>query len=461
MSKTDYSADVIVVGAGLAGLVAMRDLQAAGLRVLVFEGKDRVGGRTWSDSAYQNGAIDFGGMFVGTTHARSTALGESLGLTLVKARPAGKAVWQFDTDILLTEEGSYPDKTLSDGSSLKEALGAAFKAVDALARKVGKADAWNDGDAHELDGMTMQTWLERTVPNPDIRAIVASDVQIITGVDASELSALFFGRYVAQCEGMYALQVTSNTLLWQGGAGQISERLAAQDSEGAIHLSEPVRAIDHADDGCRITTDKGAYTARQLILALPPCAAAMIAFTPELPNARRQINRRTNFGRYMKLQIRYAKRFWLDAGLSGEIFSLSPGFFSLDVTRPDDEHATLVIFIGATPYDVWYGKGPEKRRADILEALARCLGEEARDPADYIETPWNEIPFTMGGPVCHMPPGLLTTAGPALNAPVGVIHFAGTEAAPNWTGYMEGAVQSGEAAAVETARALSILTEVA
>jgi len=448
-------ADVIIIGAGLSGMTAAHALHQAGVRVLIFDGKDRVGGRTWCDPGFDNGAIDYGGMFVGSTHARSIELGKSLGLELVKARPEGRAVWDLGGETLIAEPGRYPDKTLPDGSSLQAALSAAFGKIDTIAAEVGKDRPWAAPGAQALDALTMTTWLEQHVPDPLVRNIVGSDISIITGVNTSELSVLFFAFYVAQCENMAALQVTANTYLWAGGAGQMATRIADNVGAAAIRLNEPALMIDHSGQGACLTTLKGRYHARRVILALPPSAIARIHFTPELPDARRQLNRRTNMGRYMKLQLRYASRFWLQQGLSGEVFSLEPGYFALDVTRPGDTRATLVLFIGASCYDRWFNQGVETRRTEILRALSRALGAQALVPEDYIETAWNEIAFTMGGPVCHMPPGLLSTAGPALRASVGALHFAGTEAAPNWTGYMEGAVQAGEAAAIQIMAALT------
>jgi monoamine oxidase len=440
------SSDYIVVGAGVSGMTAAKRLHEAGASVLVFDGKDRVGGRTWSDSDKTDGAIDYGGMFIGATHDRSQRLGTSLGLEMVKARPAGKCLWNLGDELLVAEDGSYPDKTLADGSDLKAGLTAAFKAIDTLAAKVGKDAPWDHPDAHELDGKTMATWIEETIEDPLVRRIVGSDVTIITGADPSEISLLFFAFYVAQCEDMYALQVTANVSLWIGGAQQITTRIADLLPEGSIRLGEPVTAISQDDGGVQVTTAQGAYRARRVILALPPSAAAQMTFSPPLPSQRRQINRRTNLGRYMKLQIRFKDQFWVDKGFSGEVFSLEPAFLSLDVTRPGDATSTIAMFMGGSRFEAWYNLGLPERRSKILDTLAKCFGDEALSPTDYVETYWDEVPFTGGGPVSYMPPGLLSNSGAALRAPVGRIHFAGTEAAPAWTGYMEGAVRAGEAA---------------
>ncbi|MAP96578.1 MAG: hypothetical protein CMK07_16705, partial [Ponticaulis sp.] len=179
-SKSPFDADVIIVGAGLSGMSAAKQLTDAGKKVLLFDGKDRVGGRTWCDPEYENGSIDFGGMFVGTTHAASTRLGKEMGLELVKARPEGMACWDLGTEVLHVDEG-YPEKTLSSGASLSDGLTDAFKKIDAIAAQVGKDEPWNAEGAAELDGLTMQSWLDENIEDPLVRFIVGSDVSIITG----------------------------------------------------------------------------------------------------------------------------------------------------------------------------------------------------------------------------------------------------------------------------------------
>ena len=106
-----------------------------------------------------------------------------------------------------------------------------------------------------------------------------------------------------------------------------------------------------------------------------------------------------------------------------------------------------MAFIGGKDYDAWFALGADARKKAVVDSLVAVLGPEAADVLGYHETDWPSVPYTMGAPVTVMPPGLLSSIGDALNARVGPLRFAGTEAASMWTGYMEGAVRAGEAAA--------------
>ncbi len=87
--------------------------------------------------------------------------------------------------------------------------------------------------------------------------------------------------------------------------------------------------------------------------------------------------------------------------------------------------------------------------------LARALGDRAHDVAVYVDRDWSAEAFTRGCYGAHLPPGALTVYGPALRRPVGSIHWAGTETAERWTGYIDGAIDSGERVASEVLAALT------
>jgi monoamine oxidase len=85
----------------------------------------------------------------------------------------------------------------------------------------------------------------------------------------------------------------------------------------------------------------------------------------------------------------------------------------------------------------------------VLEALAGAVAPEAASPESFRDFNWHDEKWSRGGPVGLMAPGTLTALGPALRAPVGPVHWAGTDTASEWNGYMEGAIQAGERAARE------------
>lgn len=443
----DPTPDVIVVGAGLSGMTAAHTLAKEGLRVTVLEAKDRVGGRTHSDASAPGGPLDLGGMLIGVTHERSRALGESLGLSWSRARPEGRMLFRLDGTVVQAPDSGYPPE-FAGSAQFDEKLAAAYRQFDVLAERVGAEGPWDSAADRELDAVSVANWLEANVPDPLVRRIVDTDINIIVGAATGEMSMLFWAQYVAKCESMHALQVTANDALWIGGAQQLAERIAEEPGITVV-TGAPVQSVTVGERGVEIGAGNASYRAADVVIAMPPSAANSIAFSPVLPLPRRQLQARAPMGRESKVQLRYPRPFWRDAGFSGEIFDLDLGYLSLDVTRPGDEWATIVAFIGGKDYDAWFARGDEGRRSSVIDSLVAVLGPEAAAPLAYHETDWPSIAYTLGAPVTVMPPGLLSTIGDALVAPVGPLRFAGTEAAPMWTGYMEGAVRAGEAAAAD------------
>lgn len=248
--------NVIVVGAGLSGMTAAYTLAAQGLEVIVVEAKDRVGGRTHSDPDYEGGPLDLGGMLIGVTHDRSRRLGETLGLTWAHARPEGRMTYRVNGDVILAPDSSYPTTIDgSDGFDVK--LAKAYGKFDVLAARVGADGPWDTAFDRELDMMNVATWLELNVPDPVVRRIVDTDLNIIVGAATSEISMLFWAQYVAKCENMHALQVTANDALWIGGAQQISQRIAEQPGITLVTES-PVTSVQYTDDSVTVHTTKSA-----------------------------------------------------------------------------------------------------------------------------------------------------------------------------------------------------------
>ena len=155
-------------------------------------------------------------------------------------------------------------------------------------------------------------------------------------------------------------------------------------------------------------------------------------------------------GSYAKVDAVYERPFWREEGLTGQAVSVNgPIRVTFDSTPVEGSPGVLLGFIGGTDARGWYGFPAEQRRQAVLDNLANYFGEQARNPLQYVENAWADDAFSRGDPVAGLPPGVLLDFGTALRAPVGRIHWAGTETSDFWVGYMDGAVRSGERAAKE------------
>jgi monoamine oxidase len=197
-----------------------------------------------------------------------------------------------------------------------------------------------------------------------------------------------------------------------------------------------------------VTTDKGDFEARFLIVAAPPGPLARIDFEPHLPAARDGLHQRMPMGNIIKINIAYKDAFWRKAGFTGQVATDDDmlGIVMDDVQ--DVGPPILICFIEGRHALAASSLGKEERRKRTVASLVRFFGPEAANPIGYDDNDWSLEPFTHGY-VGTMPPGVMTRFGPALREPVGRIHWAGTETSTEWAGYIEGALRSGARAAGE------------
>lgn len=445
MSKpTD--ADVIVIGAGPSGSYAAKLLHDQGINVKLVEAKDRVGGRTWSSKTEApGGPIDFGGQWIGETQVLLPALGAELGLETVSSIKPGNDIFVFNGDVVVGDEDQAPAS-----ASWTEELTKSFELLDEVGARLGWEAPWSAREVTELDGITVAQWLDRNVQSPEVRMIHEVMVNILNGADTTEVSMAYWAYFVHQGEGIESLIGTRSgaQVAWFiGGMGQVTELIAQQLGDD-VYLNWPVTRIDQGDTTVTVYSGEHALTARQVIIATPPSAASRVIFDPPLPPKRAQLQARAPMGRLLKIQVRYNEAFWQESGLSGAAFECGDlAFWLFDGSKPTDSLATIVGFIGGTHLDAWHAFSAEERERRFIEILVNNFGDKARDVVYLHETDWTEQPWTGGAPVTFMPTGLLSSAGSALRESVGRIHFAGTEAAPMWSGYIEGALRSGKIAA--------------
>ncbi|WP_410613549.1 flavin monoamine oxidase family protein [Amycolatopsis sp. lyj-109] len=451
MSHHQPDVDVVVVGAGMAGLVCAHRLRRRGVGVLVLEATHRPGGRTVGIDL-DGETADLGGQFIGPGQDRVYALAAELGVATFPTYTAGANVFETETGRLLRFRGMVPK--LSPLTLLDVAR--AQLRLDRLARTVDTETPWLGPNATALDGQTLQSWIDRTVRTRGGRRFLTLACQAIWACEPAELSllhALFYIKAAGSLSALTEFEGGAQQDRLEGGASGLAGRLAAGLATD-LRLSAPVRRIDHDDTGVTVTVEDGtAWRAGRVVVTVAPPLAARIAYHPPLPAARDNLLQRLPMGSVLKCIAMYPEPFWRAAGLSGAALSLrGPIALTADSSPQSGRRGVLIGFVnGATARDL-AAHSEADRRTILLGALTRLFGLPARTPVAFVEQNWNEEPFTRGAYSAVFPPGAWTRLGSALRAPVGRIHWAGAETSPRWYGYLDGAVRSGETTADTIAR---------
>ena len=247
----------------------------------------------------------------------------------------------------------------------------------------------------------------------------------------------------------------AQTTRFVGGTGEIPNRLAALIADHIV-LAAPVQLIEHSADGVVVHCRGGvAARGRRVIVAISPTLAGRIMYDPPLSGMRDQLTQRLPNASAMKAFFVYDEPFWRDDGLNGQLISdVGPARMSNDTCLPGDDHGVILLFLEGRQART-YGRLPQaQRRAALTEELVRHFGSRAADPEIYIDGEWSDRQWTRGCYNANCGPLVWTDYGPALSAPIGVIHWASTDTAAQWSAYMEGAVEAGERAAAEVVAAL-------
>jgi monoamine oxidase len=439
--------EIVVVGAGLAGLVAARDLAAAGREVIVCEARDRVGGRTHTETLDDGTWIDVGGQWIGPTQDRIAGLVDELGLTTFPTYDEGEHILELAGRTKRSRGATPPLGPLALLDLLR-----AQTALDRMAATVPLERPWEARKAASWDAQTFGTWIRRNLATADGRRFLETICPAVFAAEVGNLSLLHALFYLHSGRGLESLLLTTGGAQQDrvdGGTQQISDRLA--DALGdRVRRRTPVRAIRTGQDRVSIEADGATFTGRRVIVAVPPTLAGRMVYEPPLPAERDQLTQRMPQGAVIKCLAVYDEPFWRRDGISGQTLSdAGPLLFTFDTSPPSGAPGVLVGFLDG-PHALELGRMPlPARRAIVLDNFARLFGPRAARPAAYVERDWQAEEWTRGCYGAHLPPGAWTQLGPALTRPVGRIHWAGTETAQVWAGYMDGAVESGMRAARE------------
>jgi len=444
----EHRTEVIVVGAGLAGLTAALQLQKHQVPFALLEARDRVGGRVFSRED-RGIVVDLGAQWISSKQRRMEELLARFGLPTTPTNKEGLAFYELLGRRRTSSSGVPPlsAAALLDVFRLRRRLGKLERRIDVTA-------PWRSEAAQAMDASTLRVWLERTMFTSAGMALYEVIAEEGLCGELGEFSLLDAVWSAATCGGYDA--VLDAEQRWVPlGAQALPERMASALGE-SVRLNAPVRAIEWTPDSVTVRTEREAWKGRRVILAMPPTLAGRIRYEPALPYMRDLLTQRTGQGAVIKFVVAYSKPFWRERGFSGVAYmDQGPIRLTTDSSMPDGGSGALVALATGRGARALGLLSAEHRRAAVLRCLSIPFGPEALRPVAFYEKDWMSDPWSRGGYAAHFAPGVLTQFGPALFQPVGPIHWAGTETATEWRSYMEGAAQSGERAADEALRAMT------
>lgn len=443
---------VAILGAGVAGLVAARELVRGGRSVVVLEARDRVSGRVLNEEICDGVAIEMGGQWVGPGQDRVLELINELGLSTFPTYTEGRHILEIGNT-----RTHYTGRIPLLNPVILADVGFAQFALRQAARRIPPGAPWTARNADRLDSQTFGSWLGRRLRTDSGRAIMRMATEAIFAAEPADMSALwalFYVRAAGSLDALIAVTGGAQQDRVVGGSQRIAVALAEQLAHRVI-LDTPVTAIDWNSTGVHVCGTREIYHAQRAIIAIPPPLTVRIRFDPPLPADRDQLVQRMPMGRVVKINVAYAEPFWRRDGLSGQANSdsrpLGPVF---DNTPPAGTPGVLVGFLEGKHADAAALLSSEERRRRVLADLCGYFGPAAAEPMAYRERDWAGEEYSRGCYGAFATPDALTRFGHCLRTAVGPLHWAGTETATRWAGYIDGAIESGQRAAEEAARAL-------
>lgn len=434
-------ASVLVVGAGLAGLAAARDLLAKGADVTVIDGRDRVGGRVWTIrdgfSDQQHG--EAGGDMIDEAQTEIRALAEDLGLKLTRILRQGFSGVRPDA--------SGRPRIVRHG--VERGWGRLGKALEPLIHRYQLAEQrWDSPISSGFGRRSVADWLNDIKADEELRS-TATALRGFFLADPDELSLLALVDQFASDEGPPA----SKMYRLEGGNDRLANALAKPLGD-RLHLKTELVAISQRGRGVRanVRDASGAstITCDYLLIAIPPTVLRRIPITPGLPPQQHDAITGLKLGRATKTLLQFPKRFWRKLG-RGRAFGSALPFGAVWEANEEQrgQPGILALLAGGGASDATQELVVKNGMAALANELD-WLGSDRGELIGARQINWTSDPWARGG-YAFFHAGFDPSLRAWLARPCGRLYFAGEHTSIRWQGYMNGAVESGRRAAEEIA----------
>ncbi len=465
---TEITRDVVIVGAGAAGLTAANELKKAGLSVAVLEARDRVGGRVWTD-VVDGAMLEIGGQWISPDQTALIETAADLGLETFSRYRDGDSVYVGPDGVA----HRFTGEMFPVAPETEKAIAEITERLDAMVAEIDPDRPWAHEKAAEWDAISWEAWLRQQTDDDEAVRNLAFATGSAMLTKPTHAISLLESLLMAASAGSYSHLVDADFILDKrvvGGLQQVPLRLAERLGDD-VFLSQAVRTIEWSDPSTGSGTGMGSVTgtvtvttepttgvtgaatpggtgfvvrARQVILALAPVLYDRITFVPALPRLQHQMHQHLSMGFVIKVHAVYETPFWREKGLSGTAFSpYELSHEAYDNTNHGDDRGTLVGFVSDLNADGVFELSAEERKQRILESLSHYYGPEAMNPVVYFESDWGSEEWTRGAYAASFDLGGLSRYGKHLREAVGPIRFACSDLAGAGYQHVDGAIRMG------------------
>lgn len=438
---TEITRDVVIVGAGAAGLTAANQLKKAGLSVAVLEARDRVGGRLWTDTI-EGAMLEIGGQWVSPDQDALKETIAELGLETFDRYRDGDSVYVGPDGVA----HRFTGEMFPVSPDTERIIAEVTERLDAMVAEIDPDRPWAHPRAAEWDTISWDAWLHQQTGDDEAIRNLAFPTGSAMLTKPTHAFSLLQSLLMAASAGSYSNLVDADVILDKrvvGGLQQVPILLAERLGDD-VYLGQAVRTLEYTHAGVTAIADRMTVRARRAVLALAPVLYHRISFVPPMPRLQHQMHQHLSMGFVIKVHAVYETPFWREQGLSGTAFSpYEISHEAYDNTNHGDERGTLVGFVSDRLADDLFRVSAAERKERILTSLSHYYGPEAMNPVVYYESDWGSEEWTRGAYAASFDLGGLHRYGADLRTPVGPIRFACSDLAGAGYQHVDGAIRMG------------------